>query len=137
LNATALDDLITERARRQQQDPTVPLTVRRLARVVAVPAFSAMLSGLILTLATGLTPNALTPTVKLPGPSAVTLDQMAQPAAITSGQTPMSLGLLALAILPALTVLFILTRHLIAHRWKEAAIATVLLAVLTFSVLTQ
>lgn len=137
LNPTTLDDLIAERTRRPQQDPTVALTVRRLARLVAAPAFSAMLGGLALALLAGLTLDGRTPVGALPGPSAVAFEYLAQPAALASGQTPMSLGLLALAALPAMTVLFILARHLAAHRWTEAVIAAALLAILTLSVLIK
>ncbi len=135
MNATALDDLITERTRRPLQDPTVALTVRRLARMVAVPAFAAMLGGLALMLAADLAPEGPAPANALPGPSAVALCDLTQPAAMISGQTAVSLGLLALAALPAMTVLFILVRHLIAGRWVDAVVTAILLAVLTLSVL--
>ena len=135
MNVTTLDDLITERTRRPLRDPTVALTVRRLARVVAVPAFAAMLGGLGLMLAADPATEEPAPANALPGPSAVSLYDLTQPAAIVSGETAVSLGLLALAALPAMTVLFILVRHLIGGRWADAVVTAVLLAVLALGVL--
>ena len=45
----------------------------------------------------------------------------------------MSVGLLALAALPAITVLFILVHHLRARQWVEAGVAACLFAVLALS----
>lgn len=111
------------------------LTVRRLARVVAVPAFAAMLGGLILMLVTDLALDEAARMNALPGPAAVSVVHLTHPAAIASGQSAVSLGLLALAALPAMTVLFILVRHLISGRWVDAGVTAALLAVLTLSVL--
>lgn len=133
MNATGLDDLITERTRRPQQDPTVALTVRRLARIVAVPAFCVMLGGLALALATGLAPTI----GELPGPSTIPFAHMAQPTALASGQTAMSLGLLALAALPAMSVMFILARYLKTRRWMDAIVTAALLAILAVSALVK
>jgi len=45
----------------------------------------------------------------------------------------MSLGLLALALVPAITVFLILLDHLRDRRWKEAAVAASVVAIMAFS----
>jgi hypothetical protein len=129
----ALDDLIAARIERPRQDPQIALMVRRLTRVVAVPAMAAMFGGLIVTLFMGLTPPLSNFAGGLPGPSALSLADLAQPGAALSGRGAMSAGMVALAALPAIIVLFILVGQLRARRWIEAAVAAGVIGVLALS----
>jgi len=129
----ALDDLIAARIERPRQDPQIALMVRRLTRVVAVPAMIAMFGGLIVTLLLGFEPQLGNPAGELPGPSALSLTDLAQPGAALSGRGAMSAGMVALAALPAIIVLFILVGQLRARRWTEAAVAAGVIAVLALS----
>jgi len=133
LNHSALDDLISARIERSRQDPQIVLMVRRLARVVSAPALIAMLGGLLATLLAARAGLSLSPVSTLPGPPAQALGDLVQAGAIPSGQGAMSVGLLALAALPAITVLFILVHHLRARQWTEAGVAACLFAVLALS----
>ena len=129
----ALDDLIAARIERPRQDPQIALMVRRLTRVVAVPAMIAMFGGLIVTLLLGFEPQLGNPAGELPGPAALSLTDLAQPGAAVSSRGVMSAGMVALAALPAIIVLFILVGQLRARRWTEAAVAAGVIAVLALS----
>lgn len=129
----ALDDLIAARIERPRQDPHIALMVRRLTRVVAVPAMTAMFGGLIVTLLVDIAPPLSNFTEGLPGPAALSLTNLAQPGASLSGRGAMSAGMVALATLPAIIVLFILISQLRARHWKEAAVAAGVIAVLALS----
>jgi hypothetical protein len=133
LNHSALDDLISARIERSRQDPHIALMVRRLTRVVSVPAMAAMFGGLIVTLLLDIAPPLSSFTEGLPGPSAMSLADLAQPGAALSGRGAMSVGMVALAVLPAIIVLFILVSHLRARRWTEVAVAAAVIAVLALS----
>ena len=128
----ALDDLIAARIERPRQDPHIALTVRRLTRVVAAPAMAAMLGGLLATLIS-FAPSFNSPAGELPGPAALPLIDLAQPGAALSGRGAMSAGIVALATLPAIIVLFILVKQLRARRWTEAAVAAGVIVVLALS----
>jgi hypothetical protein len=133
LNHSALDDQISARIEGSRQDPQIVLMVRRLARVISAPALIAMLGGLLATLLAARAGLSINPLDTLPGPPARTPGDLVQAGAILSGQKAMSVGLLALAALPAITVLFILVHHLRARQWIEAGVAACLLAVLALS----
>jgi hypothetical protein len=107
--------------------------IRRLARVISAPALIAMLGGLLATLLAARAGLSLSPVSTLPGPPAQALGDLAQSGAVFSGQGAMSVGILALAALPAITVLFILVHHLRARRWTEAGVAAGVIAVLALS----
>ena len=49
------------------------------------------------------------------------------------GEAAMSLGLLALALVPAITVGLILLDHLRDRQWKEAAVAASVVAIMALS----
>jgi hypothetical protein len=129
----ALDDLIAARIERPRQDPHIALMVRRLTRVVAVPAMAAMFGGLLVTLLVDTAPPLSSFTEGLPGPAALSLTDLAQPGAALSGRGAMSVGMVALATLPAIIVLFILVSQLRARRWKEVAVAAGVIGVLALS----
>jgi hypothetical protein len=128
----ALDDLIAARIERSRQDPRMALMVRRLTRAVAVPAMAAMFGGLIATLMS-FASQFDSPAGELPGPAALSLTDLAQPGAALSGRGAMSAGMVAMAALPAIIVLFILVSQLQAKRWTEAAVAAGVIGVLALS----
>jgi hypothetical protein len=133
LKHSALDDLISARIEGARQDPQIVLMVRRLARVISAPALIAMLGGLLATLLAARAGLSIGTLDALPGPPAQALGDLVQAGAVPSGQGAMSVGLLALAALPAITVLFILVHHLRARQWMEAGVAAGLFAVLALS----
>ena len=133
MNHSALDDQISARIERSRQDPQIVLMVRRLARVISAPALIAMLGGLLATLLAARAGLSIHTLDALPGPAARAPGDLVQAGAVLSGQGAMSVGLLALAALPAITVLFILVHHLRARQWIEAGVAACLFAVLALS----
>jgi hypothetical protein len=108
------------------------LTVRRVARMVAVPALLLMLGGL---LAYGIGSRQFLAFGwgALPGPAAGSLGQLTRSGRSLSGEAAMSLGLLALALVPAITVCVILLDYLRSRRWKDAAVAASVVAIMALS----
>ncbi len=117
---------------RQSYGRRVALIVRRVARIVAVPALLLMFGGL---LAYGVSSGLLLDRggAGLPGPGVGSLTRLIGPGYIFSGETAMSLGLLALALAPAITVFLILVDQLRSRRWKEAAVAASVVAIMALS----
>jgi hypothetical protein len=117
-------------------------TVRRVSRAVAAPALLAMIGGLIAYLPkipvrgwAGLAANPGSGAIgALPGPAVASLARLGQ---TPVGLVAMSLGLLALAALPAVTVLLILVQNLRHRRWLEALIAAGVTGILMLSVLLK
>lgn len=108
------------------------LAVRRLARAVAVPALLCMAGGW---LAQALTPGAA---LTLPGPPALSL--FAAPAGGTAWLTPrgaMSVGLLLLAALPAMSLAVVLIGRWRTGRRVDVALAAAVLLVLALSVVVK
>jgi uncharacterized membrane protein len=117
----------------QSYGARVALIVRRVARVVAVPALLLMFGGLLLYgISSGWLLERLR--VDLPGPNATSWlrsdDLLAR---LRSGEAAMGLGLLALALVPVMTVSLILLDHLRDRRWREAAVAASVVAIMVFS----
>jgi hypothetical protein len=108
------------------------LTLRRVARAVAVPALLLMLGGL---LAYGIGHRQFLAFGwdGLPGPTTGSLAQLTGGGRSFAGEAAMSLGLLALALVPAITVGLILLDHLRDRRWKEAAVAASVVAIMALS----
>ena len=106
--------------------------MRRVARLVAGPAFLLMLGGL---LAYGAESGQLLQRQAsgLPGPQSVPLSQLAAGSQLISAEGAMSLGLLALALVPTITVLTILVDHLRDKRWGEAAVAAAVIGIMALS----
>jgi hypothetical protein len=130
-----LDDIISTHAGNAAQTygRRVALIVRRVARIVAVPALLLMLGGL---LAYSISSGQLLGRAwaGFPGPGTVVL---VHPGGLSerlfSGEAAMSLGLLALALVPAITVFLILVDHLRGRRWKEAVVAASVVAIMALS----
>ena len=129
-----LDDIIAAATvdETQVQGRRVALIVRRVARAVAVPALLLMLGGLLLS---GVSSGDLSGHggAGLPGPRAGNLARLADPTDRFSGEIAMSLGLLALALTPAITVSWITVFFLHGRRWREAAVAATVVAILALS----
>jgi hypothetical protein len=113
-------------------DRWVALTVRRVALAVAVPALVLMLGGL---LAYGISSGQLLARhgAGLPGPGVESLAQLIRSGSLFTGGAAMSVGLLALALTPAITVFLILIVYLRSRRWKEAAVAATIVAIMALS----
>jgi len=111
----------------------VALIVRRVARVMAVPALLLMFGGMLMYgVSSGLFLDRLR--ISLPGPGATPwLQPDDPPVRLLSGEAAMGLGLLALALVPAITVCLILLDHLRDRRWKEAAVAASIVAIMALS----
>ena len=130
-----LDDSVAARAGDDSQSygARVALIVRRVARAVAVPALLLMFGGLLLY---GISSGWLLERLRvgLPGPDATSwLRSDSLLARLRSGEAAMGLGLLALALVPVITVSLILLNHLRDRRWKEAAVAASVVAIMAFS----
>ena len=130
-----LDDNVAARAgdNSQSYGARVALIVRRVARVVAVPALFLMFGGLLLY---GISSGWFLERLQsgLPGPDATSGLLSDNPLArLRSGEAAMGLGLLALALVPVITVSLILLDHLRDRRWKEAAVAASVVAIMALS----
>ena len=130
-----LDDSVAARAGDDSQSygARVALIVRRVARAVAVPALLLMFGGLLLY---GISSGWLLERLRvgLPGPDATSWLRSDNPLArLRSGEAAMGLGLLALALVPAMTVCLILLDHVRDRRWKEAAVAASVVAIMALS----
>ena len=117
----------------QSYGARVARIVRRVARVVAVPALLLMFGGLLLY---GISSGWFLerPRSGLPGPAATSWLRSDHPLAhLRSGEAAMGLGLLALALVPVITVSLILFDHVRDRRWKEAAVAASVVAIMALS----
>ena len=116
----------------QTDDRRVTLTLRRVARAVAVPALVLMLGGL---LAYGISSGRFLERdgASLPGPGVDSLAQLTGSGRPFAGGAAMSVGLLALALTPAITVCLILIDYLRCRRWREAAVAATIVAIMALS----
>jgi len=111
----------------------VALIVRWVARVVAVPALLLMFGGLLLY---GFSSGRFLERFRIgmPGPETTSWLLVDDPfARLRSGQAAMGVGLLALALVPVLTVSLILLNYLRDRRWKEAAVAASIVAIMALS----
>jgi len=113
-------------------DKRATLTLRRVARIVAVPSLFLMFGGL-LAYGVGSRPFLAFGWGGLPGPAAVSLARLPGGWRASSGEAAMSLGLLALALVPAITVGLVLRDHLRDRRCKEAAVAASVVAIMALS----
>jgi hypothetical protein len=113
-------------------DRRAALIVRRVARMVAIPALLLMLGGL---LAHGLSRGGLFAgsAVGLPGPDVESLAQRTDGGRLLASGAAMSVGLLALALIPVITVSWILIDYLRSRRWREAAVAATVVAIMALS----
>ena len=129
------DDNVAARAGDDSQPygARAALIVRRVARAVAMPALLLMFGGLLLY---GINSGWFLERLRigLPGPDATSWLRSHNPLArLRSGDAAMGLGLLALALVPVITVSLILLDHLRDRRWKEAAVAASVVAIMALS----
>lgn len=118
-----LDDLIESRTSSGDHSRRVALAIQRLARFVVIPAATIMLGGLVaLYTKGGLTGDLL-------GQAVVPLESILSQA-VLSPHGAMSLGLLALALLPMANVLYILVDSLRHKHWSDAGVAAAVAAIL-------
>lgn len=113
-------------------DRRAALIVRRVARMVAIPALLLMLGGL---LAHGLSRGWLfaVSAVGLPGPDVESLAQRTDGGRLWASGAAVSVGLLALALIPVITVSWILIDYLRSRRWREAIVAAIVVAIMALS----
>ena len=125
---TVLDDLIAKRAGEQDQARRIARNIQRIARLVAIPAALIMLAGMIaFELRGGLTGELLSQAV-------IPLRAILSRAAL-SPIGAMSIGLLALSLLPMANVLYILVDSLLHGHWKDAGAAAAVAAILTLGII--
>jgi uncharacterized membrane protein len=123
-----LDEVIASRTATQEDSRRLARNLQRIARVVVIPAASIMLLGLI---AFGISD----------GLHGELLRQAVVPVrSIFSGEVlsplgAMSAGLLALALLPVVSVIYILVDSLLHRRWTDVAAAAAVTAVLVLAIL--
>ena len=122
-----LDDLIAERSRKQDHGRRVARRLQLIARIVVVPAAAVMVLGLIwFAASTGGADGGAHSVVSL---RAVFSRSVMTPIGA------MSAGLLALALLPVINVLYILVDSLIVKRWTDAAAAAAVAGILILSMI--
>lgn len=122
-----LDEMIAARTGSQDHNRRIAKNVQRIARFVAIPAAALMLTGLIAFVVRG---NASGP---LLGQSVVPISSLFGRAVMTPVGA-MSLGLLALALLPMLNVLYILIDSLLHRRWTDAAASAAVAVILSIGI---
>jgi len=108
----------------------IPLesTMQRVSLILSVLALPLMICGFaVLTWEQGLS---------FPGPSATSLGELLHPGNLLSGQGLLSLGILALAISPAIRVLLALVIYVRSRDWADALTALGVLAVLLLGAYT-
>lgn len=118
-----LDDLIRERTQAQDYNRRIAVNVQRIARLVAIPAAALMLLGLIAFDAGANGGGRLLDQSVVPLRSLFTRPTVSPVGA-------MSVGLLALALLPVISVWYILIDSLSHRRYSDAAAAAAVAAVL-------
>ncbi len=118
-----LDDLIAARAGKPDHDRRVALAIQRLARAVVIPAAAIMFGGLVAYEARGGLQGDLLKQAVIPLRSILSR-------ATLSPLGAMSVGLLALALLPMMNVLYILSDSLLHRRWSDAGAAAAVAAIL-------
>lgn len=123
-----LDDLIAERVQGQDYNRRIARNVQRIARFVAIPAAALMLLGLIVFVAGSYGGG------RLVDESVVPLGSLFSRATL-SPVGAMSVGLLALALLPVITVLYILIDSLVYRRLSDAAAAGAVAAILVLGII--
>jgi hypothetical protein len=123
-----LDDLIAKRASDQDHSRRIARNIQRIARIVAIPAAVVMLIGLVtFELRGGLTGDLLSQAVI---PLSAILSRK-----VLSPLGAMSVGLLALSLLPMVNVLYIMVDSLIHRRWSDAGAAAAVAAILTLGII--
>ena len=123
-----LDELIAARSARQDHGRRIALRLQRIARVVVMPASALMMLGLIWYAAVNGAPTAPA------GHSVTRLNELFTRTALTP-LGAMSAGLLALALLPMVNVLYILLDSLLVKRWADAAVAAVVAGILILGII--
>jgi hypothetical protein len=123
-----LDDRIAARTATQDQNRRIALNVQRIARFVAVPAAALMLLGLITLLTSGAARG------QWQGQPVVPISELFSRTVLTPIGA-MSVGLLALALLPMVNVLYILIDSLVHRRWTDAAAAAAVATILSVGIL--
>lgn len=123
-----VEDVIAARTGGQDHNRRIARNVQRITRFVVIPAAALMLTGLGAFLLNGGIRRAM-------------LDQKVTPLsalferATVSPLGAMSIGLLALALLPMANVLYILGDSLVYKRWSDAAAAGAVAAILILSLI--
>jgi len=134
LSHSLLENIIAEHGSMPTQNyrRRIAMTVRRVSRIIALPALVAMVGGLSAYWLTATThPSGIS--TSLPGPATVPFSELTRPSTLLSALGAMSFGLLALALLPATTVLLILIDHLRGRRWVDVVVAAGVLGILILS----
>lgn len=122
-----LDELIAQRSQKQDHGRHVALRLQRIARLVVVPASALMLLGLAW--------YAVSDATVAPGKTSVVGLNEVFSRAILTPVGAMSIGLLALALLPMVNVLYILFDSITVKRWADAAVAAVVAAILILGII--
>lgn len=117
-----LEELIAERSRKQDHGRRIALRLQRIARMIVAPAAALMLSGLVLYAASDAT--------AAPGAASVVGLNEILTRAVLSPLGAMSVGVLALALLPMVNVLYILADSVIVKRWADAVVAAIVAGIL-------
>lgn len=118
-----LDELIAARTGTRDHGRRIALRLQRIARIVVAPAAALMVFGLAWYALVNGAPTGPG------GQSVIQLNEILTRAVVTP-LGAMSVGLLALALLPMANVLYILVDSLLARRWADAGVAAVVAGIL-------
>ena len=122
-----LDDVIAARTGKQEDSRRIGRNLQRISRVVVIPAASLMLLGLIAFQVSGGLRGELLEHAVIPIRSVFSR-------ATFSPLGAMSVGLLALALLPMISVLYILVDRLLHRHWADAAAAATVTTILILGI---
>lgn len=106
------------------------LVLRTVARAMVLPILVLLLAGLVAAIRDRLAADvqAAAAVTTLPLPALLSADRLATPLGLLTA------GLVVLAVTPTVTVLSVAVAHGRGRRWREAAIAAGVLAILALSV---
>lgn len=114
----------------QDEGPLINRYVRRIARLIGIPAFALMLSGLIV--------EAVNSHAKagahFPGPHVMAFTRLSSVSGFSANWL-LSVGLLGLCLVPVANIAVILAHHVAGRRWVEAAVSLLVAGILLLSLL--
>jgi hypothetical protein len=123
-----LDDVIASRPNADDHNRRIAANVQRIARFVVVPSAALMLLGLVVFGARAGVAEVLLSQGVVPLGSLFSRETM-------SAVGAMSVGLLALALLPLVNVLYILADSALHKRWTDAVAAAAVATILFIGIL--
>lgn len=124
------NDMMTEQSRESPRDASGVALLRTVARALTPPVGALLLVGLVAAIRNRLVADAEAAAALC----TISLPELASPRQFMAPLGLLTAGLVLLATAPMLTVLSVMLAHGHGRRWREAAIAAGVLAILAVSV---